>query len=374
MKFLLLVHIALLLLTTFVFAQDPEIQKLNQNIATLYQQGKFDDAIPLAEKVVAIEKKASKNSIGHAFALTNLAQLNKEKAKAIRANIAKFEPRNRSGAISESKASAERAKQFYREALDIHQSSKSENSPPAIAVKNELAWTVYNFIVSDSIGESRAQIDEAEKLYTEALAASDGLAPPDVDLQLLTLNNFGDFYMKFVNFEKALPLYERSIKAGEAKYGGKSSQLLGGLRGLFEIYSITGQDAEMRSSKAKIEAISGTAETTPKYRDLTARSRGIAKVDAIGFIHTDLTDLDRSFKTSAEIQRMLTPPGQYIVRSIEVELLVNEDGTVAEAKVMTPSKYTKQVEEAAMASKFRPFEYNGKRQKLKGKIYFNYKD
>jgi hypothetical protein len=146
------------------------------------------------------------------------------------------------------------------------------------------------------------------------------------------------------------------------------------LRGLFEIYSITSQEVEMRSTKTRIEAISGTAETTPEYRDLTARSRGIAKVDAIGFIHTDLTDLDRSFKTSAEIQRMLTPPGQYIVRSIEVELLVNEDGTVAEAKVITLSKYTKQVEEAAMASKFRPFDYNGKRQKLKGKIYFNYKD
>ncbi len=154
MRFFLAFHIALLLLTTFVFAQDSEIRTLNQNIAALYHQGKFDDAIPLAEKVVAIEKKASKKSIGHAFALTNLAQLNKEKAKAIRANIAKFEPRNRFGAISESKASAQRAKQFYREALDIHKSSKSENSPPAISVKNELAWTVYNFILSDSIGES----------------------------------------------------------------------------------------------------------------------------------------------------------------------------------------------------------------------------
>lgn len=373
MKYLFLFPIALVTLSVLSFAQDTEISKLNQNIAALYQQGKFDDAIPLAEKVVSIEKKAAKNSMAYAVAVTNIAQLNKEKAKAIRANLSKFEPRNRFGALSESKAAAEKAKRYYREALEVYKTFNGEGSAPAIAVKNELAWIVYSFTVSDSIGESRAQIDEAEKLYMEALAASDALAPADVDLQMLTLNNFGDFYMKFVNFEKALPLFERSIKAGESKYGEKGQQLLGGLRGLFEIYLITGQDSAMAATKTRVEAISRTTEQTPKNRDLTARSRGIARVDANGFFHTDLTDLDRSYKTTAEIQKMLTP-GQYVVKSIEVELIVNEDGTVSEAKVITPSKYTKQIEEAAMASKFRPFEYNGKRQKIKGKIYFQYRD
>ena len=375
MKYPLLFHIVLVALSLPIFAQDADVRTLNQQIATLYQQGNFDDAVPLAVKVIVIEKKAAKNSVGHAMALTNLGQINKEKAKALRANLKKFEPQNRFGALSESKASAERAKKYYREALNIFKELKAENTQPAIALKNELAWIVANFTVSDSIGESRSQIDEAERFYSEALTAADSLTPADVDTQMFTLQNFGDFYMKFVNFEKAQPLYERYLQLGEAKYGAKAKQLASGLRGMYEIYMFTDQAEEAKDVLSNLVKITGnTAKPEIIFPVLTARSRGIAKVKADGFFYTDLTDLDRSWTTTREIQRKLTPPGQFTTKWIEVEILVGEDGNVTEAKVLTPTKYTDVVTEAALASKLRPFEYNGKRQKIRGKLIFDYKE
>ncbi len=56
--------------------QQTESQKLSQQIAFLYQKGNLDDAIPLAEKAVEIERKSSnKNYEKLASAITNLAVL-----------------------------------------------------------------------------------------------------------------------------------------------------------------------------------------------------------------------------------------------------------------------------------------------------------
>ncbi len=375
-------HVALILFTSLfltveLLAQDkqPDLSAMNQRIAILYQQGKFDDAIPIAEKVVSAEKKVAKNSDAYALALANLAQLYKEKAKSIRSNLGKFEPKNRFGALQASRDSAEKAKKYYREALNVQRSLNNEESVAAASSKTELAWIVYNFLVTDSIRESRAQIDEAEKLYAEALVTEDKLSPASTDIELKTLQDYADFYMKYVNFEKALPLYEKYLTVAETKYGPKSRQSIPALRGLVNIYSFTARDNEARAILDQISGVTGKPENLEvKYLALTARSRGIAKVKADGFNDIDLTDLDRSFSASSARANQIVPPNQYKIKTLEVNILVSESGDVIEAKAAGDSKYDKQVEEAAMASKFRPFVYNGTAQKLRGKVVFSYRE
>ena len=375
-RLVFLTIVGLLQIST-IFAQavkSDEVASLNRKIVSLYQQGKFDEAIPIADKVISIEKKASENSEGYANALMNLAQLHKEKAKFLKGNLSLIEERKRYAAYLTSRESGASAKKYFRAALNVLKDLKLEESAAAAMLKCELAWATYNFTVSDSLAEGRSQVDDAERLYTEALAIADKLSPANAALQTSILNNFGDFYMHYVNFEKAFVLYERSVRIAQAKYGAKGKQLLGGLSGLNEIYMITDRESDSNSTLVRIADVTGkTDKPVIKYRYLDARSRGFGKVKAGDFIHRDYTDLDRSYSMTAEMQRMVTPPGQYTLKMIEIEIVVGEDGNVIQAKVLTPTKYNTEVEEAALASKFRPFECDGKRQKIKGKMYFHFR-
>ncbi len=353
----------------------PEMVELNQQIVALYQQGKFDAAISIAEKVVAIESKNAKNSEIHAMALTNLAQLYKEKSKMLRSNMDRIPQKDRFAAFQTFRDSAERAKKYLREALEIFRSNNAEDSIAAAGAKNELAWLVFNFLVTDSIAQSREQIDEAEKLYTEVLASEERLGTTATDLQLRTLQDFADFYVKYVNFEKALPLYERYVTIAEGKYGPQSKEIIPGLRGLVNIYAFTDRESGARTFLSRIQAITGQPEKyAVTYLPLTARSRGIAKVKANDFIPMNFTDQYRSFSQTRQQESLISPPGQYKEKSLEVEVLVNEEGDVIEAKAVTVSKFQNQVEEAALASKFRPFVYNGVPHKLRGKLVFRYRE
>ena len=352
-----------------------DTSELNQQIVALYQQGKFDAAIPIAEKVVSIESKNGKNAETHALALANLAQLYKEKTKAIRSNMDKIPQSDRLAAFQTYRDSAEKAKKYLREALEIYQTNKTGESAAAAAAKNELAWLVFNFLVTDSIAQSREQIDQAEKLYTEALATEVKLGPAATDLQLRTLQNFADFYLKYVNFEKALPLYERYVTVAEGKYGQISKELIPGLRGIINIYAFTDRESEAKTFLSRIQAITGQPEKfNVTYLPLTARAHGIATVKAPDFVPMNMTDQDRSFSRTRQTENLISPPAQYKERSLEVDVLVNENGDVIEAKATTVSKFGSQVEEAALASKFRPFVYNGISRKLRGKIVFRYRE
>ncbi len=359
------------------FGQNKSIDSgiLNQQIAALYRQGKFDDAIPIAEKVVANEKKAAKNTENHALALANLAQLYKEKAKLIRSRMAQIDARDRFRAAQTSRDAADSAKKLYREALDIYRSISGDESAAAASAKGELAWVVYNFLVSDSIRESREQIDEAEKLYTESIATQDKLSSTPTELLLRTNLNFADFYMRYVNFEKAIPLYERYLAGEESKYGPRSEGLLPALRAFVKIYSITSRDDDAKAMTDRISGITGKHEGLDiDYPALTVRSRGIAKVKADGFVSTDFSDLDASFSSARASTNAITPRNQYSMKTLAVNVVVNENGDVIDAKAATLSKYSKQIEEAAMASKIRPFSYKGVPQNLRGKIMFSYRE
>src|SRR5882672_2720556 len=71
-------------LNTQAPAQSPnqaEISSLSTTIADLYKQGKYDEAIPLAKRVLEIEQRIGAERPGVAVALANLAELYLAKKK-----------------------------------------------------------------------------------------------------------------------------------------------------------------------------------------------------------------------------------------------------------------------------------------------------
>lgn len=375
MKALFWLLIATALMAPGIAGQDKagDTKKANQQIAELFSQGRYEEAIPLAKKVVDSEKKLGDRSPGYVLALTNLAVLNKEKAVSLGKQRSSADSGQRLKAYAEMPGAADSAKKLFREVIDIYKSNNAGDTPAAAVAKSELAWLTYNFISERTVELGRTQVDEAEKLYTMSIASWDRSSPVTTDLLLHTILDFADFYVRFVNFEKALPLYERYMSAVEAKYGPKSKALVPVLRAMSEIFFITDREADAKAATERISAITGKPESvTPSYPVLVFRAKKIANAKPFGFFPIDLFNGVSGLFSDIPGASVLPPSGKAKIISVPVTILVGENGAVIEATADEPSKYQKEIEEAAMRSKFRPFVYKGETRKLRGSMVFRY--
>jgi tetratricopeptide (TPR) repeat protein len=371
-----LVGIIIFALAATSFAQDnPDTAALNQRIAALYQQGKFKEAIPIAEKVVGAEKRREKGEI-YAMALSNLAQLQKKYAEQLAGSLAGKDIRQRVLYVDEISESAGKAKKLFGEAVDQFRTLNLEESMPVASAKAELASVVYHFIVGKTAVEARGEIDNAEKLYLESIDTFDRLTPTPSDLELKAILSFGDFYRHYVNFEKAIPLFERYIAAVEHKDGPKSKDLIPALRAMMEIYFITDRDDDAKMTADRLSSITGKEEVVvPVWPTLTMRSRGIISPKESGFFHVGVSDNDSNdIHSMIALAAEMSSTGRVATKKLTVHVVVGENGEVVEAKATTVSKYDKQLEEAALASKFRAFSYNGVARKMRGSIVYSYLD
>jgi tetratricopeptide (TPR) repeat protein len=283
---------------------------------------------------------------------------------------------------SKLKKRAEGAEKNFRAALAIYQSRSQYDSLDAAAVKNELAWILSSQVAESTTENSRARIDEAERLYFEALGVREKLAGADSDLTLSSVLVFGDFYTHWVNFEKAMPLYERYVAAIEKNYGSSAKALVPGLRGLIQILVITMQDELARQMAKRITSITGRDEPLPTiYPQLGLRSRTAGKAKLPDFKNADRGEL---FPTKSGARGMsqtddsLRGAGQMDVpvfrfRQIVLEIVVDEEGNVMEVRNRDSNvKVDRALEEEARTWKFRPFVYKGVARKMRGAISYSY--
>ena len=367
--------IVLVVASFSVFAQtltDSEV--LNQQIAEFYRQGKFGEAIPLSKKVVSNEKKTAQNSETHAIALMNLGMLYKERMRSsIRSNES-AKPEDRGGLIELIGEDAKNAEEALRDSLDIYAKTGQGDSLSAALLKNELAWVSNNYFPFASPGGPRPRIDEAEKLYTEALATQEKLSGAEADVTLRSVLGLGDFYMRWINFEKAMPFYERYVASVEKKLGNKSKALVPALRALVELDVITERNKEAGETAKRISAITGRPEPVPVTSPrLALRGRKIERIKVARFAPPAGFDNPGFLLSYAYGAGQISMMGRVRVKQIAVNILVDEDGNVAEAKVAdTNLKDVNEIEKAALASKFRPFNYKGEPRKMRGTLIYPY--
>jgi CHAT domain-containing protein/Flp pilus assembly protein TadD len=182
-----------------------EAEKLNQQVITLYQQGKYSEAIPLAEKVLAIRRKQlGDNHPSTAASIGNLAELYRAQ-----------------GRYSE-------AEPLYQQALAIRRKQLGENHPDTADSLNNLA----------GLYRAQGRYSEAEPLLRQALAIFQKQLGNHPDTAI-SLNNLAEVYKYQGRYSEAEPLYQQALAIFKKQLGNHSNTA-SSLNNLAKLYHAQG--------------------------------------------------------------------------------------------------------------------------------------
>ncbi len=188
-----------------------EAERLNQQVVQLYQQGKYIEAIPLAERALAIrEKVLGREHPDVASSLNNLAALYKSQG-----NYAKAEP-------------------LYLRALTIREKVLGREHPDVATSLNNLAF----------LYESQGNYSKAEPLYLRSLAILEKVLGREHPLVASSLNNLAGIYRLQGNYAKAEPLLVRSLAIREKVLGREHPDVATSLNNLAVVYYSQGNYAK----------------------------------------------------------------------------------------------------------------------------------
>jgi CHAT domain-containing protein len=204
-------------------AQRPdEASELNKKVIELYNSGRYSEAIPLAERVLAIREKAlGSHHLAVAGSLNNLAAV--------------YE---RTGHYAEAKALHERA-------LAIREKALGRDHPEVAQSLNNLA----------AVYERQGRYEEAEPLYRRSLAIREkrlGPGHPDV---ASALDNLALLYLNQGRYVEAEPLSERALAIRERALGRDHPQVATSLNNLAGLYKRRGRYADAESLHQRALAI-----------------------------------------------------------------------------------------------------------------------
>ncbi|MEW6207939.1 MAG: tetratricopeptide repeat protein [Acidobacteriota bacterium] len=199
-----------------------EAKRLNAEALKLYNAGRYDEAIPLAERVLAIvEKSLGKDHPEVATAINNLAAMYKEKG-----DYAKAEP-------------------LYIRALVIYEEALGEDHPLVATTLDNLAL----------LHQAKGEYAKAEPLHIRALAISEkalGSEHPDV---AIALGNLAGLYNTKGDYSKAEPLFIRALAIVEKAFGKDHPSVATALNNLAALYETKGDYAKAEPLYTKALAI-----------------------------------------------------------------------------------------------------------------------
>ncbi|BAY65055.1 peptidase-like protein [Calothrix brevissima NIES-22] len=184
-------------------AELAEAERLNQQVEQLYQQGKYSEAIPLAERALTIrEQVLGKEHPDVATSLNNLAELYREQG-----NYAKAEP-------------------LYLRSLAIREQMLGKEHPDVATSLNNLA----------ELYREQGNYAKAEPLYLRSLAIREQMLGKEHPHVATSLNNLAELYREQGNYAKAEPLYLRSLAIREKVLGKEHPHVATSLNNLAELY------------------------------------------------------------------------------------------------------------------------------------------
>jgi CHAT domain-containing protein/tetratricopeptide (TPR) repeat protein len=185
-----------------------EAKQLNQQVIKLYNQGKYKEAIPLAQRVLAIrEKILGKNHPSVANSLNNLALL------------------------YDSQGEYSLVESLYKRALFIYENALGKDNPSITNSLNNLA-AFYVF---------QGKYTQAEPLFQRALAINEknrGKDHPDV---ATSLNNLAFLYDSQRKYAEAELLYQRALSIYEKSLGKNHPNVATSLNNLTALYVSQGK-------------------------------------------------------------------------------------------------------------------------------------
>ena len=219
-----------------------EANRLNAEVINLYSEGRYSEAMPSAERVLAIfEKALGPNHPNVAQSLNNLALLHK-----MQGDYAKAEP-------------------LYQRALAVYEKSLGPDHPDVANSLNNLA----------ALYEIKGDYAKAEPLYLRSLAIYEKSLGPDHPNVAQPLNNLALLYVEEGDYAKAEPLYQRALRIVEEALGSYHLYVATSLNNLALLYKTKGDYAKAEPLYQRALAISEKA-LGPNHPDVAASLNNLA--------------------------------------------------------------------------------------------------
>ena len=234
-------------------AEDDSPAELNRRIDELYKDGKFKEAIPLAEKLVALTKQArgeedaetaaSINLLAHLYEktgdYTTAEPLYKEALEIRQKVLGRGDPLtaqslNNLGLLYLDMGDYAKAELLLGEALKIRRKVLGPEDPDTATSLSNLA-ELYR-----AIGEYA----QAEPLYKEALEIQEKVFGREHLNTATSLNNLAALYRDMGDYAKAEPLFKEALEISQKVFGREHPFTATGLHNLAELYATMGDYAK----------------------------------------------------------------------------------------------------------------------------------
>jgi tetratricopeptide (TPR) repeat protein len=251
--FVLLALGLLIFVSSPSLAQDDDLGSLNQRIYKLFAEGKYQEAIPLAEKAVEIatrlrgpedpETATSLNNLGqlyfNVYQYTKALALLQEALRIRQKVLGKEHPYtafslNNLAELYQAMTEYAKAEPLYQEALRIRQKVLGSEHPDTAETLNNLG-TLYQ-----AMGRYR----EAEPLLQEALQTYRKVSGPEHQDTAMSLGNLGSLYQAMSQYGKAEPLLQEALRIYRKALGTEHPRTATSLNNLAMLYLAMGAYAK----------------------------------------------------------------------------------------------------------------------------------
>jgi TonB family protein len=307
-------------LTTGQGAELQEAKQLNSTIIKLYNEGRYDEALPLAKRALQIREKIlgpdNQLIVGD---LINLAELHIAKEK-----------------YGSGQELLERVVKIYEAAL-------GPDNPKISDILDRLALT--NF--------ARGYSEKTEKLYLRALSIREKSYGEESAEAGKSLARLAEYYLLKGLYKKAEDVYKRLLPIREKKAGPNNEALIETL----ERYACL-----LRKAKRQDEA-----------SQLEIRASSLAQID---LSNAPSTDSGIVTGKAIELPKPSYPPEAKASRirgTVTVRVVIDERGRVIRAcSISGPPELQRASEAAAYRARFTPTVISGVAVKVTGIVTYNY--
>jgi tetratricopeptide (TPR) repeat protein len=226
-----------------------EAKALNQKVVKLYKAGRYQEALPLAQRLLAIiEKTRGPEHPDTAAIVNNLAMLYQDlgaydKAlqlyqRALAIKIKALGPEHPSIATNlnnlaelyRAMGAYEQALPLYQRSLKIFEKALGPQHPGTATCLNNLAL----------LYQAMGAYEQALPLYQRALKIRKKALGPQHPNTAQSLNNLAGVYQAMGAYDKALPLYQRALKITEKALGPGHPSTANRLNNLAGLYRVMG--------------------------------------------------------------------------------------------------------------------------------------
>jgi CHAT domain-containing protein/tetratricopeptide (TPR) repeat protein len=252
MRSLLKVSMTVVLTAAFFFGtpslvpaqQADQVNELNKRFTELFNAGRYSEALPLAQRVLAIREKArGGDHLDIVQALRNLAVVYDKQGR-----YADAEP-------------------LYKRSLAISEKALGPNHPDIVGLLTSLAALYW----------AQGRYSDAEPLYKRSLAISEKALGPDHPETATVLNNLAWLYMSQARYADAEPLARQSLAIYEKALGPNHPNVATSLNGLASVYYYQGRYADAEPLYKRSLAISEKA-LGPEHADVATKLHNLASV------------------------------------------------------------------------------------------------